>query len=71
VHRYLAIYEKQFRDAETAKRMKDKAARVCRRLCRARIVEEIQRRKGTSTGGHLQIVLSVIDATRRFPLNDD
>ncbi len=35
VHRYLAIYERQFRDAEPNKRMKDKAAQVCRRLCRA------------------------------------
>lgn len=67
-HRYLAIYEKQFRDAETNKRMKDKAAQVCRRLCRARVAQEIQRRKGTSASEHLKIVLSAIDVTARFPI---
>jgi hypothetical protein len=29
VRRYLAVYEKQFRDDETNKRMKDKAAEIC------------------------------------------
>ena len=36
VRRHLAVYEKQFRDAEPNKRMKDTAVQVCRRLCRAR-----------------------------------
>jgi hypothetical protein len=66
VCRYLAVYEKQFRDAETHKRMKDKAAQACRKLCRARVAEEIQRRKGTSTAEHLKIVLSDIDAAEMF-----
>ena len=58
---HLAVYEKQFRDAETNKRMKDTAAQVCRRLCRARVVKELPRHKGTSTAEHLMLVLSVID----------
>ena len=61
VRRRLAVYEKQFRDAEPNKRMKDTAVQVCRRLCRARVVEEIPRHKGTSTAEHLKLVLSVID----------
>jgi hypothetical protein len=36
LRRQLAICEKQFRDAETNKRMKDRAAQACRTLCRAR-----------------------------------
>ncbi len=71
VRRYLIIYEKQFRDAEPAKRMKDSTARVCRGLCRARVVDEIRRRKGTSTEQHLKVVLKVIEDRIRFPLNDD
>jgi hypothetical protein len=61
VRRHFAVYEKQFRDAEPNKRMKDTAVQVCRRLCRARVVEEIPRHKGTSTAEHLKLVLSVID----------
>ena len=71
VRSYLAVYEKQFRDAETNKRMKDTAARVSRRLCRARVVEEIPRNRGTPTAEHLRIVLGVIDDVVRFPLQDD
>ncbi len=71
VRRHLAIYEKQFRDTETSKRMKDEAARLCRRLCRARVVEEIDRRKGTSTAKHLNLVLSAIDTAPSFPLDED
>src|ERR1700751_1052828 len=41
VRRYLAICEKQFHDAETNKRMKDRAAQACRTLCRMRVAEEI------------------------------
>ena len=44
--------------------MKDKAAHACHALCRAQIVEEIQRRKGTATAEHLKFVLSVIDGPR-------
>ena len=71
VRRYLAICEKQFRDDETNKRMKDRAAQACRTLCRMRVADEIRRRKGTSTAEHLKIVLSVIDTADLFSLNDD
>jgi hypothetical protein len=70
VRRQLAICEKRFRDAETNKRMKDKAAQACRTLCRTRVAEEIRRCKGT-TAEHLKIVLSIIDSAALFPLNDD
>jgi hypothetical protein len=46
--------------------MMDKAAQACYALCRARIVEEIQRRKGTRIAEHLRLVLSVIDEYRVF-----
>ena len=49
--------------------MKDKAIHACHVLCRARVVEEIQRRKGTATVEYLKHVLSVIDGPR-FPTND-
>jgi hypothetical protein len=71
VRRHLAICEEQFRDAETNKRMKDRATRACRTLCRVCVNEEIRRRKGTSTAEHLKIVLSIIDSAALFPLNDD
>ena len=53
--------EEIFRAQETNKRMRDKAADACRALCRARIVEEMQRRKRTPIAEHLRLVLSVID----------
>ncbi len=62
----LADYEQIFRAQETNKRMKDKAAHACHALCRARVAEEIPRRKGTPTADHLKFVLSVIDGPR-FP----
>jgi hypothetical protein len=71
VRRYLAICEKQFRDDETNKRMKDRATQACRTLCRMRVAEEIRRRKGTSTAEHLKVVLSIIDSVALFPLNND
>ncbi len=70
MRRYLIIYEKQFRNAEPGKRMKDTAARVCWGLCRARVLEEMRRRKGTSTEKHLKVVLQVIDDRIRFPDED-
>ena len=70
VRRQLESCEKQFRDAETNKRMKDRAAQACRTLCRTRVADEIRRRKGTSTAEHLKIVLSIIDSAALFPLND-
>ena len=71
VRRQLAICAKQFRDAEPNKRMKERAAQACRTLCRARVAEEIRRRKGTSTAEHLKTVLNIIDSAALFPLNDD
>ena len=43
----LADYEQIFRAQEVHRRMKDEAARACHTLRRARVVEVIQRRKGT------------------------
>jgi hypothetical protein len=43
----LADCEAIFRAQETNKRMRDKAAHACRALCRARVAEELQRRRGT------------------------
>jgi hypothetical protein len=37
------------------------AARVCRALCRARVAEELQRRRGTRIAEHLKLVLSILD----------
>jgi hypothetical protein len=50
-----------FRLQEPKKRMRDQAARACRALCRARLAEELQRRRGTRIGEHLKLVLSIID----------
>jgi hypothetical protein len=61
----LADCEEIFRAQETNKRMKDKAAHACGALCRARVVEEIQRRKGTQIAEHLKLVVSVIDRQER------
>jgi hypothetical protein len=41
--------------------MRDQAAHACRALCRARVAEELQRRRGTRIGEHLKLVLSIID----------
>ena len=67
----LANYERHFRNAETNKRMKDKAAHACHMLCRAGVVEEMQRRKGTLTAVHLKIVLGAIDGPAIFPMKDE
>ena len=58
-----------FKAQEVNRRMKDKAVHACHVLCRARVVEEIQRRKGMVTAEHLKYVLSVIDGPR-FPAKD-
>ena len=60
----LADSEAIFRVQEANRRMKDKAAHACHALCRARVVEEIQRRRGTPTSNHLKLVLSIIDGPR-------
>ena len=41
------------------------AAHACRALCRARVAEELQRRRGTRIGEHLKLVLSIIDRQER------
>jgi hypothetical protein len=61
----LGDYEAIFRAQETNKRMRDNAALVCRALCRARVAEELLRRRGTRIAEHLTLVLSIID--RRGP----
>ena len=43
----LADCEAIFRVREDNKRMKDQAARVCRALCRTRVVAEMHQRRGT------------------------
>jgi hypothetical protein len=57
----LADCEAIFRARETNKRMRDKAALVCRALCRTRVVAEMHQRRGTPTAEHLKLVLSIID----------
>jgi hypothetical protein len=61
VHIALNDCENIFRAQEVNRCMKDKAAHACHALCRARVLEEIQRRKGTMSAEHLKVVLSVID----------
>ena len=68
---HLANCERQFRNAETNKRMKEKAADAARMLCRARVVDELDRRRGTLTAVHLKIVLSAIDGPGFTHLNDE
>ena len=65
---YLKEFEDMFREAELDEPEKTQAAKRCRALCRARVVEEMSRCKGTSTEAHLKIVLDVIDGPARFPL---
>jgi hypothetical protein len=50
-----------FRAQEPNKRMRDKAAHACRALCRARVAEELLRRRGTRIAEHLTLVLRIID----------
>ena len=57
----LADCEAIFRAQEPNKRMRDKAAHVCRALCRARVVAEMHQRRGTPIAEHLKLVLSIID----------
>ena len=61
----LADCEAIFRAQEPNKRMKDKAAHTCHALCRTRVAEELQRRRGTRIGEHLKMVLSIIDRQER------
>ena len=66
----IADCEAIFRAQELNTRMRDRAAHACRVLCRARVVEEMQRLKGTRTAEHLRLVLSVIDGPP-FPFKGD
>ena len=69
VHVALADCAEIFKAQEVNRRMKDKAVHASHVLCRARVVEEIPRRKGTATAEHLKYVLSVVDGPR-FPAED-
>jgi hypothetical protein len=66
----LGDVETIFRAQEDNRRKKDKAAHACHALCRARVVEEIQRRRATTTAEHLKLALSIIDKPTNFPLQD-
>jgi hypothetical protein len=66
----LGDVETIFRAQEDNRRMKDKATHACHALCRARVVEEIQRRRATTTAEHLKLALSIIDKPTNFPLQD-
>src|SRR5271169_2018864 len=57
---HVAEYERMFRDSEVDQGNKDLAAKVCRALCRRRVIEEILAEEGMPIGRHLQIVLSTI-----------
>ena len=69
VRHYMADYEKQVRIAETDTRKMVPASERFRKLCRDRVIEEIQRRTAISTIGHLQTVLSVIDQPGAFQID--
>jgi hypothetical protein len=57
----LADCEAIFPAREDNMRMKDQAARVCRALCRTRVVAEMHQRRGTRLADHLKLVLSIMD----------
>jgi hypothetical protein len=61
VHFYIVDYEVMFRANEPEERNKDLAAKVCRALCRRRVIKEIVGRVGTATEAHLQMVFSAIE----------
>jgi hypothetical protein len=67
---HLAVYEKQFWDAEPDKSKRNEAAQNCRDLCRKRVVEEMERFEGTPTADLLRLARNVIDGEARFPLKD-
>jgi hypothetical protein len=61
VRAFLSDYEAIFRAQESNRRMRDKTAHACRALCRARVAEELLRRRGTRIAEHLTLVLRIID----------
>jgi len=60
-HHHLAAIERVFRDGEVIQHRKRDAAKRCRALCRARVVEELSQCKGTRTETHLKMVLGAFD----------
>jgi hypothetical protein len=58
--------EKLFREAESDEQMKEKAAQSFRFLCRAGVLEEIPRHKGTRTAEHLELVLDIVNLRIRL-----
>ena len=65
VHIALTDCGEIYRAQEVNRRMKDKAVHACHALCRARILEEMQRiGRGRRPAEHLKFVLSVIDGPR-------
>jgi predicted phage tail protein len=68
VRRYMAEYEKQVRVAETEARTMVPAAQRFRKLCRERVIAEIQQRTAISTIGHFQTVLGVIEQPGAFAI---
>ena|SRR5271154_1083249 len=65
---HLAVYEKQFWNAEPDKSKRNEAAQKCRDLCGKRVVEGIGRFEGTLTADLLRLALNVIAGEARFPL---
>ena len=61
----LADCEAIFRAQEPNRRMKDRAAYACRALCRAPVLEEMERHRGTQIAEHLKLVLNIIDRQGR------
>jgi hypothetical protein len=57
---HVAEYERVFA-VQLEERDKDLSARVCRALCRRRIIKKMEHCEGTPTKEHLKIVLSAID----------
>jgi len=57
---HVAEYERVFA-VQLEERDKDLSARVCRALCRRRIIKKMEQCEGTPTEEHLKIVLSAID----------
>ena len=66
VRNRLAECERLFRDAEPDDAGKDAAVRRCQKLCRQRVVDELERHTD-SAADHLDAVLRAIDLRRRSP----
>jgi hypothetical protein len=66
--RRLAELEHMFRRQEVDERKKDAAAERCRMLCRLRVVEAIDKLRGTPMETHLQLVLRAIERPARTRL---